>query len=220
MKNLSRSVAAILNYSNCRLRDTDDPERASGASIFFVALDRELVGVDDVRGLLALADCGAQLERLPEGEPGVRRKAVSFGAVPEDRNVDALVVLLRRDVGRKQCDGVAGLPWFEPRRDAALEVRNDGVGDLLIKSSDLHLLSKLRPSNDWPEKREEQRALSHAVAGSPIDSARTFMVCSRAWTYYNVVEVAKSGDRLVATADNSRSRAPHSIQRLQRGRLQ
>jgi hypothetical protein len=60
--------------------------------------------------------------------------------VPEDWDVDAVVTSFRGGVHRQDTAGVSALPWFHPRSDAFLQIRDDAIGHALVQSGDVHVL--------------------------------------------------------------------------------
>ena len=124
------------------LRDVEDRVAAqhTDASLLIILLHQELLGEDDVGGLLAFANAGVKRERLLEGHPGVIGVAAFDGGAPEDRNVDTAIGASRRQIGRQQSEARAmrRLPRLHPYRRAFLQIGDDGVGDLLVERSNFH----------------------------------------------------------------------------------
>ena len=125
------------------LGDIEDGEGAQhgNLSLFVfgvVLLHRELFGEDDLRALFALAHMRSLVERLLEGEPGMGGEAVRVGRMPQDRDIDAPIVMPGDGVGRHNADAAAALPRLHPGRCALFEFGDYGLRDGAINGGYFH----------------------------------------------------------------------------------
>jgi len=96
---------------------------------FALLAGHEAVGIEDAGAVLALADGAAQVLRLAEGEPGLRREAVLDDGAPEDEDVDLGIAAARRGVLRQPEPGLGPAPGLHPEHAALLQARGqDAAG--------------------------------------------------------------------------------------------
>jgi hypothetical protein len=149
----------------------------------------DLVGLNDKRPFLALANMRAEGLRLPEGHPD--RRGVSFldRLRPQHQDIDALIGDAVRAQGPRDASlAMPRTPRLEPRPDALLKLAYDLIGDLLINISS-HWLSFLafrlrmqptRPrANERGVGRQDQK--TWGGAGRSGATTRPAFFARRAW---------------------------------------
>src|SRR3546814_4067650 len=101
-----------------------------------VGVNLDLVGVDDGRTLLALADASTKRKRLLEGQPMRRGIALGHGGNPKGQAVDAPI----GNAGRAERDIRCGaaIPRFRPSPGAGLDPREHPIGDFLLDVGSLY----------------------------------------------------------------------------------
>src|SRR5690606_16465481 len=97
----------------------------------------EAVGIDDGGAALALADAAACCERLPKGQPRLRRPALFDHRAPQDEDIDAAVGTASQRITRQAGRGGGGAfgapPRLDPWEAASFELGDDTAGNLVVE---------------------------------------------------------------------------------------
>ena len=100
----------------------------------FFGFGNETVGIDDGRAALALADAAARLQRLPKGQPCLRRKRAVDHCAPQYQDIDARIGATGQRVAREaRTDGTRDAPRLHPRHPPRFHFGNDALRDALIQ---------------------------------------------------------------------------------------
>ena len=100
-----------------------------------IVLWHEAVGIEHRLPPLALADAAARRERLPEGQPVLRRIAALDHRAPQDQGIDPRIGPSRNRVARQAGTGCRRTPRLNPRKHARLKLADDLGGHLIVKRS-------------------------------------------------------------------------------------
>ncbi len=128
-----------------------------------LAFGDEAVGITNGGTVLAFADVAAEIERLPEGQPMLRREALLDDCAPEDQNIDAGIAPAGRGILGQAQAGLGATPRLNPRHAALLQLGDNLVGDLLIEAGLLFLSAApllTRRTHDLPSARSKTARFS------------------------------------------------------------